>query len=351
MFVGHEFLAFAIAGWAARRVGCDARTALHAGAVAAVASVLPDLDVGYAVGTYAVAVADGTPIGWEAFWGVANATHRVVTHTLPSVGVATLWFGAAVALARRRGAADGRGGAPAGRAASAVLVGAAAVGAALVLPAFRTAVSPSAAVVAGVFLGCVAAAGWVVASRTRLSTAGATAAAGVGVVSHPFGDVFLAAPPPFRSPFGPATSAGRVSLAADPTLDILGVLFVELAAVWAGIVVFARLYGGVVGRGGRLRDAIDPRAAAGVAYAPAAGVLPRPTIVDAHVLGATIVPFAAVVGAWAWSAAVRGGTADAPDTDALEGRLGPASVGVVAGMAALTLAAGAYTLVYVVVSV
>ena len=89
MFVGHEFLAFAIAGWAARRVGCDARTALHAGGVAAVAGLLPDLDVGYAVGTYAVAVAEGAPVGWEAFWGVANATHRVVTHTLPSVGVAT----------------------------------------------------------------------------------------------------------------------------------------------------------------------------------------------------------------------------------------------------------------------
>jgi hypothetical protein len=349
MFVGHEFLAFAIAGWAARRLDRDARTALHAGGVAAVAALLPDLDVGYAVGTYAVAVAEGAPVGWEAFWGVANATHRVVTHTLPSVGVATLWFGAAVALARRRSAAGGRDETTTGRATSAAIVGAAAVGAAVVLPAFRTAVSPSAAVVAAGFLVCVAAVGWLLASRIRLSTAGATAAAGVGFVSHPFGDVFLAPPPPFRSPFGPATSAGRVSLAADPTLDLLGVLFVELAAVWAGIVVFARLYGGVVGHDGGLRDAIDPRAGVGVAYAPAVVVLPRPTIVDAHVLGATIVPFAAVVGAWAGAATARSGAIDAPDAGALRRRVGPASVGVVAGVAALTLAAVAYAVVYVVV--
>ena len=96
MFVGHEFLAFALAGWAALRLGCDDRTALHIGGIAAIAALLPDLDIGYAVATYAVAVANGTPLGWEAFWGVANATHRVVTHTLPTGGVATLWLGAAV---------------------------------------------------------------------------------------------------------------------------------------------------------------------------------------------------------------------------------------------------------------
>ena len=347
MFVGHEFLAFAIAGLVARRLGCDARTALHAGGVAAVAALLPDLDVGYAVGTYVVAVAEGAPVGWDAFWGVANATHRVVTHTLPSVGVATLWFGAAVAIARRRGVTGGRDARLEHRATSAALVGAATVGAALVLPAFRAAVSPSAAVVAGGFLACVAVVGWRLGSRTGLSTAGATAAAGTGFLSHPFGDVFLAAPPPFRSPFGPPASAGRVSLAADPTLDLLGVLFVELAAVWAGVVVFSRLYGVGVGRAGRLRNAIDPRAGVGVAYAPAAVILPRPTIVDAHVLGATIVPFAAAVGVWAGSVAVRGGTADAPDADALGRRVGPASVGVVTGVAALTLAAVAYTVAYV----
>jgi len=343
MFVGHELLAFAIAGWGALRVGCDDRTALHAGAVAAAAALLPDLDVLYAVATYAAAVAAGTPLGWEAFWGVANATHRVVTHTLPTGGAATLAFGSAVAVARRRATGADRP-SPSERVKVAASVGAAAVGAAVVLRGFGTRVSPSAGVVAAGFLGCVAVVGWLLAGRTTLSTPGATAAAGVGFLSHPFGDVFLAAPPPLLSPLGPAVWTGRVSLAADPTLDLLGVLFAELAAVWAGLAVFARVGGAWVGRPGRLRIVPDPRAAVGVAYAPAAVVLPRPTIADAHLLGATAVPFAAAVGAWAGAASFRRGGAGHSGDGAR--RLGSAYTGAVAGVAALTLAATAYTAVY-----
>ena len=347
MFVGHEFLAFALAGWGAARLGWDDRTVLHAGVIAALAALLPDLDVGYAVATYAVAVAGGTPLGWEAFWGVANATHRVVTHTLPTGGVATLVFGGAVAVARRRVASGDRTRPRSGRVATVALAGAAVLAAAVVLSGFRAAVSPAAAVVAAGFLACVSVAGWLLAARSDLSTAGVTAAAGVGFLSHPFGDVFLAAPPPLFSPFGPPVWTGRVSLAADPTLDLLGVLFVELAAVWAGLSVFSRGGGGRIGRAGRLRDAIDRRAVAGVAYAPAAVVLPRPTIVDAHILGATIVPFAAVVGVWAGHASFRRTRADHAAVAA--SRFGSAYTGTVTGVTALTLAATAYATVYVVV--
>lgn len=343
MFVGHEFLAFAVAGWGALRTGCSDRTALHAGGVAAVAALLPDLDVVYAVGTYAVAVVGGTPLGWEAFWGVANATHRVVTHTLPTGVVATLWLAAAVAVGRRRSPSAGPGRPRPGRAATAALAGVSLMGAALLLARFRAAVSPSAAVVAAGFLACVAAAGWVLATRTELSTAVVTAAAGVGFLSHPFGDVFLAAPPPLLSPFGPAVRTARVSLSADPTLDLLGVLAVELLAVWIGVAVFTRVAGDRIGHTVRLRDALDRRAAAGLAYAPAAVALPQPTIVDAHVLGATIVPLAAVVGVWAGYASFRRrGAVDRGDAR----RLGPAYAGLVAGVAALTLAAVGYAAVY-----
>jgi len=335
MFVGHEFLAFALAGWAAVRFGCDDRTALHAGAVAGFAALLPDLDVVYAVATYAVAVAGGTPLGWEAFWGVANATHRVVTHTLPTGSVATLCFGAAVAVARWRATQ---------RVVIATVAGAAALGAAVLVSGFRAAVAPSAAVVAGGFLVCVSATGWLLAARTKLSTPGVTVAAGAGFLSHPFGDVFLAVPPPLLSPFGPSVGAGRVSLAADPTLDLLGVLFVELAAVWAGLAVFAWVAADRVDRAGRLRDAFDGRAGVGAAYAPAAVILPRPTIVDAHVLGATIVPFAATVGAWAGYASFRRAGAADPHP-----RFGPVYTGVVVGVAALTLAAVAYTAAYAII--
>ena len=347
MFVGHEFLAFALAGLGALRAGFDDRAALHVGAVAALAALLPDLDVVYAVATYAVAVAGGTPIGWEAFWGVANATHRVVTHTLPTGGVATLTLGSAVGVARWRTGGRTRP-ARSGGVATAAFAAVAAVGVAILLAGFRAAVSPSAAAVAAGFLGCVAAAGWLLAARTDLSTATVTAAAGVGFLSHPFGDVLLAAPPPLLSPFGPTVWTARVSLAADPTLDLLGVLFVEVAAVWAGLAVFARVGAGRLGRPRRLRDTVDPRALTGFAYAPAAVVLPQPTIVDAHVLGATIVPFAGLVGFWAGYASPRRDGVTGRPGDAAS-RFGPAYVGVVTGVAALAAAAVAYTAVYLVV--
>ena len=348
MFVGHEFIAFAIAGAAALRLGCDDRPALHAGLIAAVAALLPDLDIGYALATYAVAVADGAPLGWEAFWGVANATHRVVTHPLPAGTVAMLVFGAAVGVGRRRPVSGVRPRSRSGRVTVVAFAGVAAVAAAVLLVRFRGAVSPSAAVVAGGFLACVAAAGWLLAPRADLSISGVTAAAGVGFLSHPFGDTFLAAPPPLLSPFGPSVWTGRVSLAADPTLDIVSVLFVELAAVWAGLAVFSRVAGNRVGPGGRLRDVLDRRAGVGLAYAPAAVLLPRPTVVDAHILGATIVPFAVAIGVWAGSAALRRGeVVGRGGVDEL--RLGSAYTGVVAGVTALTLAAIAYTAVYVAV--
>ena len=346
MFVGHECLAFALVGWAAVRLGCDDRTALHAGLISAVAALLPDLDIVYALATYAVAVAGGTPLGWEAFWGVANATHRVVTHTLPTGTAAALTFGATVAIARRA-AADDPSRLHSGLVATLALTGAALVGAAVLLSGFRAAVSPAAAVVAAGFLTCVAVGGWVLAARIDLSIAGATAAAGVGFLSHPFGDVFLAVPPPLLSPFGPSVFAGRVSLAADPTLHLLGVLFVELAAVWAGLAVLSRVARGQIS-GGRLRDVIDPRAGVGVAYAPAVIVLPRPTIADAHILGATIIPFTALLGVWSGYASFRRDRAN--DCDGAETRRTEhIFAGVVTGVAALALAALAYTVVYIVI--
>ena len=346
MFVGHEFLAFAVVAGVTHRLGYGTWTALHAGLIAALAALLPDLDIVYALATYAVAVAGGAPLGWEAFWGVANATHRVVTHTLPTGIVAALTFGATVTVGRRAAVTDPDS-PRSGLVFTVALAGAAVVGTAVLLSGFRATVSPAAAVVAAGFLGCVAAAGWVLAARTDLPTGGATAAAGVGFLSHPFGDVFLAVPPPLLSPFGSPVLAARVSLAADPTLHLLGTLFVELAAVWAGLAVLSRVASGRIG-GGRFRDAIDQRAGVGVAYAPAAIVLPRPTIADAHVLGATIVPLAALLGVWAGYASFR--RSRASDRDGVEARRDEhIFAGVVTGVTALTLAAIAYTVVYTVV--
>ena len=364
MFVGHEFLAFALAGWGAHRLGGDERASLWLGAVAALAALLPDLDVVYAVATYAAAVAGGTPLGWEAFWGVANGVHRVVTHPLPVGVVGTLVFGAAAISARRRRGTTSDLAQPTNSRRRRFLPTVAAVAVAVVaattlLAAFYTADSTAAALVAAAFLLVVGAVGALVGRRTAadpardppsLSPAALTAAAGVGFLTHPFGDLFLAAPPPLFSPFGPPLLTERIVLATDPTLNLLGILFVEVATVWAGVAVFSRVTADLLGRA-RLRGAVDARAALGVGYAPAAFLLPRPTIADAHVLGFTIVPLAVVVALWAGrSARARLPRADAEATGTADrpalARADVAYVVVVVGLTTLTLAGAAYGAAY-----
>lgn len=351
MFVGHEFLAFALAAGATRLVVDDSRTALLAGGVAALCALLPDLDVAYGLVTYAVAVGEGTPLSWDAFWGVTNGVHRVVTHPLPVGAAATLTFAAAVALARavapngagrRTGPANrASAGYPSRRAteesrtplaggatvAGAVTVAVAALAvSAVVVSALGRVAGESATVVAVAYLGTVCAVGVAVGRRTDAGVGVLAVAAGVGFLTHPFGDVLMAAPPPLFAPFAPSPLTDRLVFAGDGTVNLLAILFVEVATVWAGLLIFLRL------TGRRVREAVARRAVVGVGYAAAAVVLPRPTMADAHLLGFTIVPVAAVAGA---TAGLREGS-----------RLDRAIRGVATGLATLTVAAASYLLVY-----
>lgn len=327
MFVGHEFLAFAVAGAVTRLAGRDARTALAAGFVAALCALLPDLDVAYGFATYLLAVGHGTPLSWEAFWVVANGVHRVVTHPLPVGVAATCCFAAAAAVGRSR---DTRADARAVSTTAAVALALCAlVVTGVVVSAVARGAGDASAVVAATYLGTACVAGVAVARRAVAPVGVLAVAAGVGFLSHPFGDVFMAAPPPLLSPFAPSPLTGRVAFASDQTLNLLGVLFVEAATAWAGFLVYLRL------TDRRLRDAFAGRAVVGVGYAPAAFLLPRPTMVDAHVLGFTVVPLAVVVGA---TAAARG---PMPAT-----RRERAVRGLATGLATLTVAAAAYLLAY-----
>jgi hypothetical protein len=345
MFVGHEFLAFALAGSAVRLAGRDARSALLAGGVAALCALLPDLDVAYGIGVYLLAVGDGAALSWDAFWGVANGVHRVVTHPLPVGAAATLCFAAAVAVTRRvagppatgapASAAGGLASIRRGRAEDAsadavttfVAAALALAVAAAVVSAMSRAGDGSAAVVAVTYLGVVGVAGAAVGRRSRGGTAVLAFAAGVGFLTHPFGDVLMAAPPPLLAPFAAPPLTDRVVFSPDDTVNLLGVLFAEVTAVWAGLLTYLRL------TDRRLGDAFAGRAVVGVGYASAAFVLPRPTMVDAHYLGFTVVPLAVVVGATAF----EGG--DGPRTDR-------AVRGLATGLATLTVAGVAYLVTY-----
>ncbi|MFB6354498.1 MAG: metal-dependent hydrolase [Halobacteriales archaeon] len=250
MFVGHAFVAFAIGATGAVRLGASRRRALLFGVTAAAFATVPDVDVLVAVLGLLRAGPDGVWAATAAFWAASQAVHRAVTHSLllalPAAG------GFALAAGRRF------------RPVAAVpLAGLVAIG--------WLAEGPLAAAMLGLF----ALAGLAVARLAAghgLGRRAVLAAALLGLLSHPFGDLFTGTPPSLFYPLEAAVVGERVTLLADPTLNLLGVFGLELAAIWLGVAVAARF------AGWSLATAIDRRAAAGALYGVAAFLLPPPTL-------------------------------------------------------------------------
>lgn len=301
MFVGHALLAFALAALGARQLGCSRERALQLAVVAGLFAAVPDVDIVYApVGLVVGAAGTLTP---DVFWETANVVHRGPTHSLV--------LGAALAVGAGLWAIDSA----AARALS-VAIG-------LSLVAVGTAYS---GVVGGFVTVAFVVAGLGVAAfarRQRVGPRAVTAAGLLGLLSHPFGDLFTGGPPSFFYPLDVTLVAERVVLHPDPTTHLLAAFAIELAAVWLAVRTYAHL------RGFTLAGLVRPRAALGLGYAAAALFLPAPTLErSAHfvfsvlalgVVGAPVRPFS------------RG-------VDWLET--------LVTGLAAVTIAALAYAMAY-----
>jgi hypothetical protein len=182
------------------------------------------------------------------FWGASTVVHRAVTHSLVVAVPAAVAF--ALSPTHRRLAAVALAG----------LVAASAL---------------ASGVLAAAVVALFAAAGVVVAHLAHaVGVRGRSllAVAVVGVATHPFGDLFTGTPPKLLYPLDVAVFDGRVALAADPTLHLLGAFAVELAAIWLGVAAALAL------TETRVRDHVDWRAAAGASYALAVLVIPPPTL-------------------------------------------------------------------------
>ncbi|MFB6120575.1 MAG: metal-dependent hydrolase [Halobacteriaceae archaeon] len=293
MFIGHGLLALALVGLLARRHGLAPERALALAVVAALFATVPDVDVAYAPVALVVGTSAAAPV--DAFWAASEATHRTVTH---SVLVAVPAAAAFAFVPSRRPLALGLG---------------------LGLAALAFVVSgPLAATIMALFL----VAGAVVAALAALLGFGPRetgAAALVGLVSHPFGDLLTGGPPSFLWPLDVSLLTTRIAPFADPTHDLFLAFGAELAAIWAGVLVAAAL------AGVRLSDHLRPRATAGAAFAVSVVVLPNPTVDAAYGFVAGILTTGAVGG-------VR------PRDDFASW--------VVTGLAAVTVAAVAFAAVY-----
>lgn len=298
MFVGHSLLAFALAAVGAAAVGVRRRRAVAVGAVAGLFAVVPDVDVAYAL--VGLLRADGVFAVPESFWGASTVTHRGATHSLVVAVPAAVTFG-------------------------------------LLADRWRTGLLPAAALVALVWtasgpIGAVAvalfllagAASWGFADGLGLDAPTTLAAALVGLLTHPFGDLLTGGPPQLLYPLSEQLLTVRAAPFADPTLNLLLAFAAELATLWIGLLVLAALLDL------RPREHVSVRAGATTPYAFAAVLLPAPTMAVSYHFVFTVLATGLV------GATVR---------PSRQGRSRPLAMALT-GLAAVTVAVAAYTVAY-----
>jgi membrane-bound metal-dependent hydrolase YbcI (DUF457 family) len=304
VFIGHGLLAFVVVALLAWRMDVAPRRALALGAIAALFGTLPDIDVVYGlVGLAGGVSGPGAVLG--TFFETGNVVHRGPTHSLVVGAIAAGAFGLVCHRDHRLRTAG-----LAMLAGVVALVGATGT-------SLDTAVTLLFAV-AGV--GIVA-----LARRLAIGPLGVAATAAAGLLSHPFGDLMTGEPPALLFPFDVSLFESHVALHPDPTVHLLAAFAIELTIVWLAFLTYLRLGD---------RDpwaAIDKRAIAGIGYGGAAVVIPAPTLSAADPFVFSVLAVGAI------------GVAPLP---ARYRTAVPRAIGT--GIAAVTLAALAYGVVYVV---
>lgn len=273
MMIGHAMLAFALVAPAALALGYDRERALALGVAAGAFAAVPDVDMAYALLGAAQAQVTNVWAITSAFWHASYGVHRSITHSLVVAIPAALAFAWSASAANGRGDAIAIGGLemPRSRPLSIPL------GLALVLLAGLVGVAflesgPLGGAVMTIFAVAGVAVARIARLRADLSAREILGVALVGLLSHPWGDLFTGSPPDFLYPFEPVLVESRIALVSDPTLNLLAIFGVELATIWLAAWVFCWL------TERRIGEYVDARATLGAAYGAAAFVLPAPTL-------------------------------------------------------------------------
>lgn len=307
MFViaGHAPFAFALAAWGAHALGTSRQQALVIGLLAFGFAVVPDIDILHAVMGLIRSPPSDPFRANDAFWDVSRELHRGITHSLVISAPAAISFGFL------RGSRPWQ---------------AVGVGLLALLVVLGTVVGDTLGfVMMSLFilsgLGVV-----LVARYVGVGFEGTFGAASVGLLTHPFGDLFTGSPPEILYPSSISLFSERVVLLSDQTLNLLAVFGLELAAIWLGLFVASRLY--LVS----LPTFIEPHAVLGVGYGSIAVVLSPPTLDVSEPFVFSVLPVGSI-----------GGTALIRQFDR-----NTLARGFVTGLSAVTLAVGSYTVFYLV---
>lgn len=115
------------------------------------------------------------------------------------------------------------------------------------------------------------------------------AVAALGMLSHPFGDVFTGTPPKFFYPLDITLFPERVLIFQNPVFNLLSIFTLEFSLVIAGFVTYANL------NQLEFYDKIHPFSFVGIFYAPAALLIPPPTLDVAYQFVFSILGFGLIV--------------------------------------------------------
>lgn len=316
MYLGHSLLAFAVVGLAGWVLDLDARRALLVAVLAGAFGFLPDVDMWRTLLVFLREGPRGVFPTEEHLFVHSWVVHRTLTHSLVVGSVAAAATGLVV-LARERSVAPDR--AVANGLLAVVVVG-------LLASSWRAAGVVS-LVTMGLFLAAAIAVAHVGFERGARTTE-VTAAAGVGFLTHPLGDLWMGRPPAFLYPLSTEPPIGRVRFSTDPVLHFVAAIGVEVALLWACLFVVAML------TDRQLRAFLSPLAAGGLLYAAALGVVLPPTFTEAYqfVTGLFALSLLVVIGVlWTDRRAARGGTVVRAS---------------VSGVVAFTLALASYAVAY-----
>ena len=279
MYLGHSFLAFAVVATAGHLLDVERRRVLVLAGLAAGYGLLPDVDVWRTVYVFLREGPDGVFPTEQYVWQHSWVVHRKLTHSVVTGSVAALVSGLAV-RAVGEGPRVTRVGAG---------VGATLATVPLLFLAAASGGRPG-LVTMGLYLG--GAVGLAVVGARRGATPGAVAAvAGVGLLTHPFGDFWMGRPPAFLWPVVAEPPLGEMFLSADPVLHFVGAVAVEVALLAACV----HLGCAITDRD--TRTYLSPLAFGGAAAALLLGRVPAPTFAEAYqfVTGAFVISLLVVL--------------------------------------------------------
>lgn len=331
MYVGHSLLAFTLGALMTRAIGADRSRALLVGGAAAGFALVPDVDSAYTI--FAVIKAGPTnvfPTTKYVWTAEAWIVHRSLTHSLLIGTAATVavWLYGAVRTRRRWTATRPTRGTPA----AVVLVGILGI---LIGIGFATDGSLGIATTALYLVVALVIAE--LAIRRGATPIQTGSAAAVGLLTHPFGDVFMGRPPAFLYPLWTAPPIEKVTVATDPTVNLVALFGIELFLAWSALWVATQL------TGRSLTVHLETRAALALVFAGAAFVIRPPTLDVAYHFALGTLATGVVLGV---APDIVGSSIETRSNAGWESYL----TGVTTGLAAVSLAVVSYLVVYLVLS-